>query len=40
MLLYELLSLYDVSVWSLRNQICDWEAVFLDFPYLSVQLFH
>ena len=33
MLLYELLSLYDVSVWSLRNHICDWEAVCLDFPY-------
>jgi hypothetical protein len=28
-LLYELLSLYDSSVWSIRNHICDWEAVSL-----------
>ncbi|KAF2181128.1 hypothetical protein K469DRAFT_590272 [Zopfia rhizophila CBS 207.26] len=25
-LFYELLSLYDSSVWSVRNHICDWEA--------------
>ncbi|KAF7510282.1 hypothetical protein GJ744_006978 [Endocarpon pusillum] len=25
-LFYELLSLYDSSVWSIRNHICDWES--------------
>lgn len=26
-LLYELVSMYDNSVWSIRNHICEWEAV-------------
>ena len=36
---YELLSLYDSSVWSIRNHICDWEAVRLNLQPLICQLF-
>ena len=26
-LVYDILALYDTSVWSMRNHICNWEAV-------------
>jgi len=30
-IVYELISLYDNSVWSIRNHICDWEVVGLTY---------
>lgn len=36
-LLYELVSLYDSSVWSIRNHICEWESVCLiTTSYMSI----
>jgi hypothetical protein len=34
-LTWELLTLYDTSVWTLRNHICDWEAVCSQLPLFS-----
>ena len=34
-LLYQMISLYDNSVWSIRNHICDWEAVRFSIPTMS-----